>query len=88
MPAARWYSGRVGTFITGAIVAVHMLLAITCITTVLMHSGKDAGLSGAFGVGSYQSTGGTQIMERNLTRVTIVSGILLVCTTIALGFRL
>jgi preprotein translocase subunit SecG len=53
-----------------------------------MHSGKDAGLSGAFGVGSYQSTGGTQIMERNLTRVTIVAGILLVCTTIALGFRL
>ena len=86
--AARWYSGCVGTIITGAIVAAHMLLAITCITTVLMHSGKDAGLSGAFGVGSYQSTGGTQIMERNLTRVTIVSGILLVVTTIALGFRL
>ena len=77
-----------GTLITGALVAVHMLLAITCITTVLMHSGKDAGLSGAFGVGGYASTGGTQIMERNLTRVTVIAGILLVCTTIALGFRL
>jgi preprotein translocase subunit SecG len=87
-PTARWYSGGVNTLITGALVALHMLLAITCITTVLMHSGKDAGLSGAFGVGSYQSTGGTQIMERNLTRVTIIAGILLVCTTIALGFRL
>jgi preprotein translocase subunit SecG len=78
----------VDTFITGALVAVHMLLAITCITTVLMHSGKDSGLSGAFGVGGYASTGGTQIMERNLTRVTVIAGILLVCTTIALGFRL
>jgi preprotein translocase subunit SecG len=78
----------VNTLITGVLVAIHMLLAITCITTVLMHSGKDAGLSGAFGVGGYSSTGGTQIMERNLTRVTVVCGILLVVTTIALGFRL
>ena len=86
--AARWYSGYVDTLITGVLVAIHMLLAITCITTVLMHSGKDSGLSGAFGVGGFSSTGGTQIMERNLTRVTVVAGILLVCTTIALGFRL
>jgi preprotein translocase subunit SecG len=78
----------VGTLITGALVAAHMLLAIACITTVLMHSGKDAGLSGAFGVGGYSSSGGTQIMERNLTRVTVICGLLLVCTTIALGFRL
>lgn len=77
-----------GTLITGALVAAHMLLAIACITTVLMHSGKDAGLSGAFGVGGYSSTGGTQVMERNLTRITVVCGILLVVTTIALGFRL
>ncbi len=41
--ARRWYSGPVQTFITGAIVALHMLLAIACITTVLMHSGKDCG---------------------------------------------
>jgi preprotein translocase subunit SecG len=67
---------------------VQVLLSVIVIFLILMHSGKDAGLSGAFGVGSYQSTGGTQIMERNLTRVTVVSGILLVATTIALGFRL
>jgi preprotein translocase subunit SecG len=78
----------VQTIITGALVALHMLLAIACITTVLMHSGKDSGLSGAFGVGGFSSTGGTQIMERNLTRVTVICGIGLVCTTIALGFRL
>ena len=76
-----------GTIITGAIVAVHMLLAITCITTVLMHSGKDAGLSGAFGVGS-SGFGSTQIMERNLTRFTVACALGLVCTTIALGFLL
>lgn len=86
--ARRWYSGRVSAIITGVIVAVHMLLCISCITTVLMHSGKDSGLSGAFGVGGFSSSGGTQIMERNLTRVTVICGIGLVCTTILLGFRL
>ena len=69
------------------LIIVHMLLAFGTIALVLMHSGKDAGLSGAFGVGSSQF-GGTQIMERNLTRLTIVVGILLACTTVALGFAL
>jgi len=69
------------------LIIIHMLLAFSMIALVLMHSGKDAGLSGAFGVGSSQF-GGTQIMERNLTRMTIVVGIGLACTTVALGFAL
>jgi preprotein translocase subunit SecG len=69
------------------LIIIHMLLAFATVALVLMHSGKDAGLSGAFGVGSSQF-GGTQIMERNLTRLTIVCGILLACTTVALGFAL
>ena len=68
-------------------IALHMLLAFSVIILVLAHSGKDAGLSGAFGVGS-SGFGSTQIMERNLTRMTIVVGIGLACTTVALGFAL
>jgi preprotein translocase subunit SecG len=64
-----------------------MLLAFAVIALVLMHSGKDAGLSGAFGVGSSQF-GGTQVMERNLTRLTIICGTVLFATTVALGFLL
>jgi preprotein translocase subunit SecG len=70
-----------------AAIAVHMLLAFGVIILVLAHSGKDAGLSGAFGVGS-SSFGSTQIMERNLTRFTIICAVGLVCTTILLGFIL
>jgi preprotein translocase subunit SecG len=66
---------------------VQVILAVIVIVLVLLHSGKDAGLSGAFGVGSSQF-GGTQIMERNLTRLTIVCSIGLACTTVALGFAL
>jgi preprotein translocase subunit SecG len=69
------------------LVVIHMLLAFSTIALVLMHSGKDAGLSGAFGVGSSQF-GGTQIMERNLTRLTVIAASGLAVTTIALGFAL
>jgi preprotein translocase subunit SecG len=73
--------------LAAAVVVVHMLLAFATVALVLMHSGKDAGLSGAFGVGTSQF-GGTQVMERNLTRLTVVCGSLLFVTTIALGFLL
>ena len=70
-----------------AAIAIHMLFAFGVIVLVLAHSGKDAGLSGAFGVGS-SSFGSTQIMERNLTRFTIFCSLGLVSTTILLGFLL
>jgi preprotein translocase subunit SecG len=42
------------------------------IILVLMHSGKDTGLSGAFGVGSGSGPfGGGSLVERNLNRWTI-----------------
>ena len=68
-------------------IALHMLFAFGVIFLALAHSGKDAGLSGAFGVGS-SGFGSTQIMERNLTRFTIFCSLGLVCTTILLGFLL
>ena len=68
-------------------IALQMLFAFGVIVLVLAHSGKDAGLSGAFGVGS-SGFGSTQIMERNLTRFTVACALGLVTTTIALGFLL
>jgi len=51
---------------------LQVFLSIVLIFLVLMHSGKDAGLSGAFGVGSGQgSLGGGSLVERNLNRWTI-----------------
>ena len=66
---------------------LQIILSVIVIVLILLHSGKDAGLSGAFGVGS-SSFGSTQIMERNLTRFTILCSLGLVCTTIILGFIL
>ena len=64
-----------------------LLLAAILIVLVLMHSGKDAGLSGMFNPGQSQF-GGTAVMERNLTRLTIVVAILFALNGIALGFVL
>jgi preprotein translocase subunit SecG len=47
-------------------------LSVGVILLILMHSGKDAGLSGAFGVGTGQgSLGGGSLVERNLNRWTV-----------------
>jgi preprotein translocase subunit SecG len=73
--------------LTGILVAFHVILAILLVALVLAHSGKDAGLSGAFGIGQSQF-GATQVMERNLTRLTVIVAVLLVASTVVLGFRL
>jgi preprotein translocase subunit SecG len=66
---------------------VQVLLGVGLIVLVLMHSGKDTGLSGMFnpGAGGY---GGTAVMERNLTRLTIAVAIVFTANVIALGFLL
>ncbi|MCW3009077.1 MAG: secG [Solirubrobacterales bacterium] len=64
---------------------VQVALAVGLIFLVLMHSGKDAGLSGAFGVGSGQGKlGGGSLVERNLNRWTVVLAVLFTLNTIIL----
>ena len=48
-----------------------IFFSITLIFLILMHSGKDAGLSGAFGVGSSAGGIGGSLVERNLNRWTV-----------------
>jgi preprotein translocase subunit SecG len=62
-----------------------VFIAVALILLVLMHSGKDAGLSGAFGVGSGQGPlGGGSLVERNLNRWTVFFAVLFVGNTILL----
>ena len=50
-----------------------------------MRSGKDAGLSGAFGIGqSGSSFGGGSLVERNLDRWTVFFAVLFVVNTLVL----
>jgi preprotein translocase subunit SecG len=64
---------------------VQVILCVGLVFLILMHSGKDAGLSGAFGVGTGQGPlGGGSLVERNLNRWTIVFALLFVINTIVL----
>lgn len=64
---------------------VQVILAVVVIFLILMHSGKDAGLSGAFGVGTGSGPfGGGSLVERNLNRWTIGFSLAFVANTIIL----
>jgi preprotein translocase subunit SecG len=64
---------------------VQIALCVGLIFLILMHSGKDAGLSGAFGVGTGAGPlGGGSLVERNLNRWTIGFAALFVINTIVL----
>ena len=62
---------------------IQVFLSVMLIFLVLMHSGKDSGLSGAFGVGTGAGPfGGGSTVEKNLNRWTIAFAILFALNTI------
>ena len=64
---------------------LQIFLAVVLILLVLMHSGKDTGLSGAFGVGVGGGPfGGGSLVERNLNRWTIFVALVFVANIILL----
>ena len=64
---------------------LQVFLSVVLIFLILLHSGKDAGLSGAFGIGgSGSAIGGGSMVERNLDRATVFVAILFAVNTIVL----
>jgi len=61
---------------------VQVLLVFVLVALVLMHSGRDAGMGGMGFTPASQ--GGTHIVERNLTRFTVVLAVLFFTNSIAL----
>jgi preprotein translocase subunit SecG len=69
----------------GALVFFHFIVCVALVGLVLMHSGREAGLGGMGFTPASQ--GGTHIVERNLTRLTIVVAFVFTLNTVLL-FRL
>ena len=64
---------------------VQVVISVVLVFLILLHSGKDAGLSGAFGIGGGgSSVGGGSMVEKILDRATIFFGILFVINTLVL----
>ena len=68
-----------------ALAVIQVLLSMALVGLVLMHSGRDTGLGGMGFTPASQ--GGTHIVERNLTRLTLVIAVLFFANSILL-FRL
>jgi preprotein translocase subunit SecG len=64
---------------------IQVFISVALVFLILLHSGKDAGLSGAFGIGGGGSSiGGGSMVERNLDRATVFFAVLFVVNTIVL----
>lgn len=65
-----------------ALAVWHVLVSIAMVVLVLLHSGRDAGMGGMGFTPTSQ--GGTHIVEKNLTRVTVVVAVIFFADTIGL----
>lgn len=64
---------------------LQVIISVVLVFCVLLHSGKDAGLSGAFGIGGGGSQlGGGSMVERNLDRATVFFAVLFAVNTVVL----
>jgi len=64
---------------------LQIFFSVVLIFLILLHSGKDAGLSGAFGIGGGGSSiGGGSMVERNLDRATVFFAVLFTVNTFIL----
>jgi preprotein translocase subunit SecG len=64
---------------------LQVFIAAVLVFLILLHSGKDAGLSGAFGIGGGgSSVGGGSMVERNLDRATVFFAVLFAVNTVIL----
>jgi preprotein translocase subunit SecG len=61
---------------------MQVLIVVGLCSLILMHSGRDAGMGGLGFTPASQ--GGTHIVERNLTRVTLVVAFLFFVNSVAL----
>ncbi|WP_106402748.1 preprotein translocase subunit SecG [Actinocorallia populi] len=71
------------------ILATSIVLIITSllmVLLVLMHKGKGGGLSDMFGGGISSSLGGSSVVERNLDRLTVATGVIWFASIVVLGF--
>ena len=67
------------------LIAIYLVVCVVLVVLVLLHSGKDAGMSSSTG---FSFAAQASVMERNLTRYTIITGVVLFVLTFVLDWRL
>jgi preprotein translocase subunit SecG len=71
------------------LIGVQVLSSLTLIFLILLHSGRGGGLSDMFGGGSLGgSMAGSTVVERNLDRLTVITGVVFTFSCVLLALRL
>ncbi|HEU5307769.1 MAG TPA: preprotein translocase subunit SecG [Acidimicrobiia bacterium] len=71
------------------LLVIQVVSSLTLIFLILLHSGRGGGLSDMFGGGQLGgSMAGSTVVERNLDRLTVITGVIFMFTTVLLALRL
>lgn len=71
------------------LIVIQVLSALTLIFLILLHSGRGGGLSDMFGGGQLGgSMAGSTVVERNLDRLTVITGVVFMFSTVLLALSL
>lgn len=67
------------------LIIFHLIVCFLLVGLILLHSGKDAGMGSITG---FSFAAQASVMEKNLTRYTIITGVVFFITTFLLVWRL
>lgn len=66
------------------VAAIHAVVSLGLIFLILLHAGRGGGLSDMFGGGMSTGFSGSNVVERNLDRITVAASVLFAITTVLL----
>ena len=72
---------------TPVVLTIQIASAVLLILFILLHAGRGGGLSEMFGGGMSGSSGST-VVEKNLDRITVVTAVVFLVSTVVLHFRI
>jgi preprotein translocase subunit SecG len=75
-----------GKLLASVVAAIHALVSLGLIFLILLHAGRGGGLSDMFGGGMSGGYSGSNVVERNLDRITVVAAVVFAMTTVTLTF--
>ena len=76
------------TALTVGLQIILLVISLLLILLILLHKGRGGGMSDMFGGGVTSSLGSSGVAERNLTRLTIVLGIIWGLIIVALALMI
>jgi preprotein translocase subunit SecG len=70
--------------LASVVAALHALVSLALIVLILFHAGRGGGVSDMFGGGMSGSFSGSNVVERDLDRITVAVATVFALTTVTL----